>query len=85
VSIEEAHATGHEISRCRALALAACPTTLWVGNLAAAAHYTLPQCCLIVRDSTACNGGASLVLGFKRWSLLNVAISTEDCDCWDKA
>jgi len=40
MSIEEARATRHEISLCMALALAACPTALWVGNLAAAAHYT---------------------------------------------
>ena len=40
MSVAEAQATGHEISLCMALALAACPTALWVGNLAAAAHYT---------------------------------------------
>jgi predicted ATPase/DNA-binding winged helix-turn-helix (wHTH) protein len=40
LSIGEAQASGHEISLCMALALAACPTALWVGNLAAAAHYT---------------------------------------------
>ena len=40
MSIEEAQATGHALSLCYALALAACPIALWVGNLAAAAHYT---------------------------------------------
>ena len=40
ISIEEAQATGHALSLCYALALAACPIALWVGNLAAAAHYT---------------------------------------------
>ena len=40
MSIEEAQATGHAMSLCYALALAACPIALWVGNLAAAAHYT---------------------------------------------
>ena len=40
ISIAEAQATGHAISLCYALALAACPTAFWVGNLAAAAHYT---------------------------------------------
>jgi predicted ATPase len=39
-SIEEAQATGHALSLCYALALAACPIALWVGNLTAAAHYT---------------------------------------------
>ena len=39
MSIEEAQATGHALSLCYALALAACPIALWVGNLAAAAHY----------------------------------------------
>jgi predicted ATPase/DNA-binding winged helix-turn-helix (wHTH) protein len=39
-SIEEAQATGHAMSLCYALALAACPIALWVGNLAAAARYT---------------------------------------------
>jgi predicted ATPase len=40
ISIAEAQATGHAISLCYALALAACPIAFWVGNLAAAAHYT---------------------------------------------
>jgi predicted ATPase/DNA-binding winged helix-turn-helix (wHTH) protein len=39
LSIENAQATGHALSLCYALALAACPIALWVGNLAAAAHY----------------------------------------------
>jgi hypothetical protein len=39
MSIESAQATGHALSLCYALALAACPIALWVGNLAAAAHY----------------------------------------------
>ena len=39
-SVEDARATGHALSLCYALALAACPIALWVGNLAAAAHYT---------------------------------------------
>jgi hypothetical protein len=40
LSVEEAQATGHAQSLCYALALAACPIALWVGNLTAAAHYT---------------------------------------------
>jgi predicted ATPase len=40
ISIGEAQATGHATSLCYALALAACPIALWVGNLTAAAHYT---------------------------------------------
>jgi tetratricopeptide (TPR) repeat protein len=40
ISIEEAQATGHATSLCYALALAACPIALWVGDLAAAARYT---------------------------------------------
>ena len=39
MSIEEAQATGHALSLCTALALAACPVALWVGNLAMAAKY----------------------------------------------
>jgi predicted ATPase len=39
-SVEEAQANGHAMSLCYALALAACPIALWVGNLAAAARYT---------------------------------------------
>jgi tetratricopeptide (TPR) repeat protein len=39
-SVEEALATNHALSVCYALALAACPIALWVGNLAAAAHHT---------------------------------------------
>ena len=40
VSVEDAQATGHVLSLCYALALAACPIALWVGDFAAAAHYT---------------------------------------------
>jgi predicted ATPase len=40
ISIGEAQATGHAMSLCYSLALAACPIALWVGNLAAAAHNT---------------------------------------------
>jgi predicted ATPase/DNA-binding winged helix-turn-helix (wHTH) protein len=39
MSIEEAQANGHALSLCAALALAACPIALWVGNLAMAAKY----------------------------------------------
>jgi len=39
MSIERAQATGNALSQCYALALAACPIALWIGNLAAAAHY----------------------------------------------
>jgi predicted ATPase/DNA-binding winged helix-turn-helix (wHTH) protein len=40
MSIEEARATGQATSLCYALALAACPIALWVGDLTAASHYT---------------------------------------------
>ncbi len=40
MSIEEAQATGHALSLCYALAYGACPVAIWVGNLAAAGHYT---------------------------------------------
>jgi predicted ATPase/DNA-binding winged helix-turn-helix (wHTH) protein len=40
VNIAEAQASGHALSLCKALALAACPIALWVGNLTAAAHFT---------------------------------------------
>jgi hypothetical protein len=40
MSIEEARGTGHALSLCYALALAACPIALWVGNLTTASHYT---------------------------------------------
>jgi predicted ATPase/DNA-binding winged helix-turn-helix (wHTH) protein len=40
MSIEEAQAIGHVSSLCYALALAACPISLWVGDLTGAAHYT---------------------------------------------
>jgi predicted ATPase len=40
MSIGEARATGHAMSLCYALSLAACPIALWVGNLVAAANYT---------------------------------------------
>ena len=40
MSIDEAQATGHAMSLCYALALAACPIALWIGDLTAAARYT---------------------------------------------
>ena len=40
MSIGEGQATGHALSLCYALAYGACPIALWVGNLAAAGHYT---------------------------------------------
>ncbi len=40
IGVAEAQATGHALSLCYALALAACPIALWVGDLATAAHYT---------------------------------------------
>jgi predicted ATPase/DNA-binding winged helix-turn-helix (wHTH) protein len=39
VCIEEARATGHAMSLCYSLSLAACPIALWVGNLAAATRH----------------------------------------------
>jgi predicted ATPase len=39
-SINEAQATGHALTLCYALSLAACPIALWVGDLTAAAHFT---------------------------------------------
>jgi predicted ATPase/DNA-binding winged helix-turn-helix (wHTH) protein len=39
LSIEEARATGHALSLCTALALAACPIALWTGDPAMAANY----------------------------------------------
>jgi predicted ATPase/DNA-binding winged helix-turn-helix (wHTH) protein len=39
ISVGEAQATGHAMSVCYSLALAACSTALWTGNLAAAARY----------------------------------------------
>lgn len=39
-TLGEAEATGHAISRCYVLALAACPIDFWVGDQVAAARYT---------------------------------------------
>jgi predicted ATPase/DNA-binding winged helix-turn-helix (wHTH) protein len=39
MSVEEAQATGHALSLCSALALAACPIALWRGDLPMAANY----------------------------------------------
>jgi hypothetical protein len=39
MSVEEARATGHALSLCTALALAACPIALWVEDLPMAAKY----------------------------------------------
>jgi len=40
IGAEEARATGHGYSQCYALAFAACPIAVWVGNLNAAVCYT---------------------------------------------
>jgi predicted ATPase len=39
MSIEEARTSGHALSLCSALALAACPIALWTGDLPMAANY----------------------------------------------
>jgi predicted ATPase/DNA-binding winged helix-turn-helix (wHTH) protein len=39
MSVAEAQATGHVVSLCHALAVAACPVALWTGNLHAAARH----------------------------------------------
>ncbi|HEY1941206.1 MAG TPA: transcriptional regulator [Roseiarcus sp.] len=39
-SVEEGRESGHAISLCLALALAACPVALWRGDLAASTNYT---------------------------------------------
>jgi tetratricopeptide (TPR) repeat protein len=38
-SVAEAQVTGHAVTLCLALALAACPIALWTGDLASAARY----------------------------------------------
>jgi predicted ATPase/DNA-binding winged helix-turn-helix (wHTH) protein len=38
-SVADARATNHAMSLCQALAVAACPIALWVGDQAAAEHY----------------------------------------------
>jgi predicted ATPase len=38
-SVADARTTNHAMSLCQALAVAACPIALWVGDLAAAEHY----------------------------------------------
>jgi len=40
MSVREAQGIGHVMTLCYALALAACPISLWVGDLAAATRYT---------------------------------------------
>jgi predicted ATPase/DNA-binding winged helix-turn-helix (wHTH) protein len=40
-SLSEAEATGHAISQCYVLAMAACPIAFWVGDQVAAARYTV--------------------------------------------
>jgi hypothetical protein len=40
-SLGEAEATGHAISQCYVLAVAACPIAFWVGDRVAAARYTV--------------------------------------------
>jgi hypothetical protein len=40
MSIGEAQGIGHVMTLCYALALAACPISLWVGDMAAATRYT---------------------------------------------
>src|SRR6478736_7230208 len=40
MSVAEAREIGHVMTLCYALALAACPISLWVGDLPAATRYT---------------------------------------------
>ena len=84
-SIGEAQATGHAMSLCYALALAACPIALWTGNLAP--RRTLYRnAASIIRESTA----LSLLErvwspGFKELLHSRVAISTQDRGCCEPA
>jgi predicted ATPase len=55
MSVAEAQGIGHVMTLCYALALAACPISLWVGDLAAATRYTE----LLVDHSRKC--GLSLL------------------------
>jgi len=76
MSIAEAQATGHALSLCWALALAACPIALWTGNLAATSRYT--QMLLDNPAGMALPFGVRFVLDFKKLSFSGVAISTRD-------
>ena len=80
MSVAEAQATGHAMSLCYALALAACPIALWVGDLAAAARYT-GHAGRSFAESMACRSGARSVPGFKELSSSRAAISTQDRGC----
>jgi hypothetical protein len=40
-SLGEAEATGHPVTQCHVLALAACPIAFWVGDQVSAARYTV--------------------------------------------
>ena len=76
MSIEEAQATGHALSLCYTLALAACPIALWV-ETSPPQRATQP-CCSIFRENTAFRSGLHLAPSFKELSSSSVAMSTED-------
>jgi hypothetical protein len=80
MSIEEAQATGHALSLCYALALAACPIALWVGNLTTAAHYAG-----MLVDHSRKHGlllWSAYGSRFQRLSPSWVAVSTRGRSCW---
>ena len=76
MSIGEAQATGHALSLCYTLALAACPISLWVGNLTAATRYTATLLDLSRNHSFSL--WSAFGSEFQRLSSSSVAMSIED-------
>ena len=74
--VADGRATNHAISLGQALAVAACPVTLWVGDLAAA-DITW-KCCSTIQRGMNWGAGASLAAAMRECWSSSAAMSTPD-------
>jgi hypothetical protein len=74
--VEDARASQHAMSLCYALALAACPIALFVGDLTR--QNITCECCLIIRQNMRCRSGALGALAIRGCSQSGAAMSRPD-------
>ncbi len=78
MSVVEAQGIGHVMTLCYALALAACPISLWVGDLAAATRYTE----LLVDQSRKCGLSLLSTLAARFQRVVALRVGNLDTGSW---
>jgi predicted ATPase len=78
MSVVEAQGIGHIMTLCYALALAACPISLWVGDLAAATRYTE----LLVDQSRKCGLSLLSTLAARFQRVVALRVGNLDTGSW---